>query len=327
MTWNSLFSPLAITSSDPLPKLIITHLTSWSAITVTGTDTKSYLQGQLTCDVVSVADDQSTLGAHCDPKGKMWSIFRLFHHGEGLALFQHADALDTALTELKKYAVFSQVSIANTTDVALGVIGEQADAFINSLSEQQGDVRGISGGTAVKVSHNRWLLLLSEDKAAELVSKTTEADFADETIWDCCDIQEAVPRITIANQNEHIPQALNLHLLDGVCFTKGCYTGQETVARAKYRGANKRGMFKVSGHCDALLSKEPLLERRVGDNWRSAGPLITQYQYSNGDGIGLIVLPLDLEPNTELRLKDTPDNHWKIDTQPYLHTDDEDTNN
>jgi len=326
MTWKTLFSPLTLTPADPLPKLVMTHLASWSAITVTGADQNNYLQGQLTCDVNALADNHSTLGAHCDPKGKMWSIFRLFHHGEGQALFQHADALDTALTELKKYAVFSKVEIGHSEDIALGVIGEQAESYIDSLSEGHGEVRPISGGTAVKISPNRWLLLLSEDKASELVHSNNEAILADESIWDCCDIQEALPRITTANQNEHIPQALNLHLLDGISFTKGCYTGQETVARAKYRGANKRGMYKVSGHSDTPLGETPRLERRVGENWRSAGQLLAQYRYSNGDCIGLVVLPLDLEPDTELRLKDTPDSPWKIGPQPYLNND-ENTDN
>lgn len=326
MTWNTLFSPLHLNPADPLPELVMTHLASWSAITVSGADQSTYLQGQLTCDMNDLTSDRSVMGAHCDPKGKMWSIFRLFHHGECLALFQHADALDTALTELKKYAVFSKVEITHSDDVALGIIGKQADRFIDSLSDEPAEVRPVSGGTAVKISPNRWLLLLSEDSASALVNDHGEAILADDSLWDCCDIQEALPRITIANQNEHIPQALNLHLLDGVSFTKGCYTGQETVARAKYRGANKRAMYKVSGHCDAPLQSSPKLERRVGDNWRYGGQLLAQYQYSNGDCIGLVVLPLDLEADTELRLKEQPDSQWKIDPQPYLNND-ENTDN
>ncbi|PJC86275.1 tRNA-modifying protein YgfZ [Vibrio sp. HA2012] len=318
MTWNTLFTPLDTTPATPLPALVITHLASWAAISVTGADQKTYLQGQLTCDVNALSAGQSTLGAHCDPKGKMWSIFRLFHHHAGLALFQRADALDTALQELKKYAVFSQTEITRSADIALGVIGEHADAFIGSLSEQTGDVRAVSGGTAVRISPLRWLLLLSEESTEAIISRTQNAIFADESLWDYYDIQEGIPRITAVNQNEYIPQALNLERLDGICFTKGCYSGQETVARAKYRGVNKRAMYQVCGHSDTKLEEVTELERQVGDNWRSAGQLIVHYRHSTGECCGLIVLPNDLETDTALRIKEQPDSQWRIETLPYL---------
>ena len=327
MKWNQPFSPLEINPDEPLPELIITHLSSWSAIVVTGADQKTYLQGQLTCDVKTLSREQSELGAHCDPKGKMWSIFRLFHHGEGLALFQHADALGTALAELKKYSVFSKVDIVSTENIALGVLGKHADSLINSLSDIEADVRPISGGTAVKIEDNRWLLLIDENSASQLINAADNATFADEAIWDCFDIQAGIPRITSASQNEYIPQAFNLQLLDGICFTKGCYTGQETVARARYRGANKRAMFKVSGNCTKSLDAQSELERRVGENWRSAGRLLAHYQYKNGHCIGLIILPNDLDPETELRLKEASDSFWKIDVQPYSLVENENPDN
>ncbi|MGV2842248.1 folate-binding Fe/S cluster repair protein, partial [Vibrio cyclitrophicus] len=151
MDWKNTFQPLAHTQNESLPELMMTHVSDWSAITMIGDDKKSYLQGQVTCDVVTLPNDESTLGAHCDAKGKVWSIFRLFHHNGGYALMQPKSAIEVELVEIKKYAVFSKVDIEQTSDVVIGVMGASANQYIDSISESQGNVRAISGGTAVLV--------------------------------------------------------------------------------------------------------------------------------------------------------------------------------
>ncbi|MGF1754160.1 tRNA-modifying protein YgfZ [Vibrio makurazakiensis] len=318
MDWQNDFQPLAHTKNSELPELMLTHLTEWSAITMIGDDKKSYLQGQVTCDVVTLAADESTLGAHCDAKGKVWSIFRLFNHNGGYALFQPRSAMETELTEIKKYAIFSKVDIEASNDVAFGVMGSQADSYIDSLSDTQGDVRPVAGGTAVRIEQNRWLLLIKDVSAQQLV-KETSATKVDSTLWQYFDILSAQPKVTKSNQIEHIPQALNLQALDGISFTKGCYTGQETVARAKYRGMNKREMFIVSGNLEQPLdpNNNAELERAVGDNWRGAGQLLDVYQFDDGQAIGLIVLPNNLDDGVKLRLTEQPNTQWAIQPLPY----------
>ena len=155
MDWQNKFAPLSLSTTDALPELALAHLTSWGAITMVGDDKKSYLSGQVTCDVVSLAEDSSTLGAHCDAKGKVWSVFRLFHHNDGYAMFQPKSAIAVELAEIKKYAVFSKVDINESDDVALGLIGSSATQVVEQLSESQGDVRAINGGTAVKIDDSR----------------------------------------------------------------------------------------------------------------------------------------------------------------------------
>lgn len=91
------------------------------------------------------------------------------------------------------------------------------------------------------------------------------------------------------------------------------------MARAKYRGINKRAMYIVKGNLSAPLSQdEPVvLERAVGENWRSAGALLTYYRFTDSIAIGLIVLPNDLEHDVELRLAAQPDTRWHIQPLPY----------
>ncbi|PAW12013.1 MULTISPECIES: tRNA-modifying protein YgfZ [Vibrio harveyi group] len=317
MEWQTRFSPLNLSTQDALPELSISLLDNLGMITMVGDDKKSYLHGQVTCDVVSLEKDQSMLGAHCDAKGKVWSVFRLFHHNDGYSMVQPKSAIEVELKEIKKYAVFSKVTIEESSDVVLGVAGENADAFISTLNADSGDVRAIEGGTAVKVALNRWLLALTAEAAQSLV-EDSQATLTTHELWTRFDIEAALPYLAADAQNEHIPQALNVQALGGISFTKGCYTGQETVARAKYRGTNKRAMYIVKGVTVETLGEGAIeLERSVGENWRSVGALLTHYQFSDNQAMGLIVLPNNLDDDTRLRLVDQPECEWEIAALPY----------
>ncbi|PQJ39363.1 tRNA-modifying protein YgfZ [Vibrio campbellii] len=317
MEWQTRFSPLNLSTQDALPELSVSLLDNLGMITMVGDDKKSYLHGQVTCDVVSLEKDQSMLGAHCDAKGKVWSVFRLFHHNDGYAMVQPKSAIEVELKEIKKYAVFSKVTIEESSDVVLGVAGENADAFISTLNADSGDVLTVEGGTAVKVASNRWLLALTAETAQSLV-EDSQATLTTHELWTRFDIEAALPYVAADAQNEHIPQALNVQALGGISFTKGCYTGQETVARAKYRGTNKRAMYIVKGATAENLGEGTIeLERSVGENWRSVGALLTHYQFSDNQAMGLIVLPNNLDDDTRLRLVAQPECEWEIAALPY----------
>lgn len=322
--WTNLFAPLALTSQDALPSLAISHLTNWSLISVIGDDKKSYLHGQVTCDVVSLNNTDSTMGAHCDAKGKVWSAFRLFHHNDGYALFQRREAVDTKLAEIKKYSVFSKVDFTLAEDILLGVTGSDAEQFISNLNNESGDVRAIPGGTAVKIAEEQWLLTLNESQAEALITANeNNAVLSTDTLWDLYDIRAALPRIESATINEFIPQALNVQAVGGISFTKGCYTGQETVARAKYRGINKRAMYIVFGQSEQAPKAGDALERSVGENWRKGGTFIAGYQFSDNTAIGLVVLPNDLDDDTQFRLAEHAELLWQKQPLPYSLDDNE----
>jgi folate-binding protein YgfZ len=315
MTWNITRTPFSLASSDSLPPLTFAHLDSWGTITIQGDDKTSFLQGQVTCNVATLDVEHSQLGAHCDAKGKMWSVFRLFHHQGAFCLFQPLSGIEAELRELKKYAIFSKVEINQGQDCCIAVLGEQAQSYIDQLIPgQSGDVRQCDGGSAVKVSPQRWLLLLDPAYATTLLENAS-APIYDSSIWTLYDILEVQPALEQEEQNQHIPQAVNLQAVNGISFTKGCYTGQETVARAKYRGTNKRAMYRVSG--PRRESSATTLERSVGENWRSAGTLLNDFQFSDQQATGLIILPNDLEPGTLLRLSTEPEAIWCINDLPY----------
>ncbi|UXI01736.1 tRNA-modifying protein YgfZ [Photobacterium sp. TY1-4] len=304
-TWSNVlnFNKIALTEQDTPPALALVDLADWGLITLVGDDKKSYLHGQVTCDVVSLAQDQSTLGAHCDAKGKMRTIFRLFHHRDGYGFFQRRSVMATQLPELKKYAVFSKVDIEQSDAILLGLTGIDAGATIDQVFGGEGEVRAIEGGTVVKIDAERWLLILSPEHAETVAGQlAANAVLSDSTLWDLYDIRQAIPRVDDATALEFIPQAMNLQALDAISFTKGCYTGQETVARAKYRGINKRAMYIVSGPAEQCPQAGDALERSVGDNWRKGGTIIAGYQFADGRAIALVGLPNDLDEDSQFRL-------------------------
>lgn len=117
----------------PLPLTLIT-LDDWALATITGADSEKYMQGQVTADVSQMTENQHLLAAHCDAKGKMWSNLRLFRDGDGFAWIERRSVREPQLTELKKYAVFSKVTIAPDDErVLLGVAGFQARAALANI--------------------------------------------------------------------------------------------------------------------------------------------------------------------------------------------------
>ncbi|MGF1726943.1 tRNA-modifying protein YgfZ [Photobacterium nomapromontoriensis] len=318
-TWSEHlnFTPLALAPADKLPELALVDLACWALITLIGDDKKSYLQGQVTCDVVGLNPSQSTLGGHCDAKGKLRTIFRLFHHNDGYGFIQRRSLMDTQLPELKKYAVFSKVEIAASNDILLGLTGSDATHRINSLFGGEGDVRAITGGSAVKIDEQRWLLAIAPEHAVALAEQLAQnAVLSTDLLWDLYDIQAAIPRIEATTELTFIPQALNLQALDAISFKKGCYTGQETVARAKYRGINKRAMYIVSGPAAHSPQAGDTLERSVSNSWRKGGTVIAGYLFNDGTAIALVCLPNDLEADTVFRLAEQ-DAHWQLLPLPY----------
>ncbi|PSW04693.1 tRNA-modifying protein YgfZ [Photobacterium lipolyticum] len=326
-TWSNAlnFKKIPLTAQDNLPDLALVNLDDWGLVTLIGDDKKSYLQGQVTCDVVSLPADASTLGAHCDAKGKMRTIFRLFNHNNGYGFLQRKSVMASQLPELKKYAVFSKVDIEASDDVLLGLTGESAQAVVDQLFTGEGDVRVIKAGTAVKIDEDRWLLAVTAEQAETVVNAIVEAyndvRLSDSTLWDLYDIQYAIPRIDAATELEFIPQAMNLQAVDGISFKKGCYTGQETVARAKYRGINKRAMYIVSGEAAQCPQAGDALERNIGENWRKGGTLIASYQYADNLAVALVVLPNDLDSGTRFRLAAQPEFIWTKQDLPYTLED------
>lgn len=311
------FSKPPLLSKSAMPPLSIIALENMALITVTGDDTVSYLQGQLTCDLACLEKTDLTLAAHCETKGKVFSIIRLFYHQNGMAYIQPKSVVEKQLIQMRKYAVFSNVTFEQSELVLIGIAGAKADNAVQSRFICDGNVRATQTGTAVKIDTNRWLLAVSPAEADSIISELgNRAVLSDQSLWDLYEIRAGIPCIEETTSVEFIPQSLNLQALNAISFKKGCYAGQETVARAKYRGINKRGTYLLKGEAQITLKAGDLVDRSVGANWRSGGVILSSYQFDDGKTLALVVLPNNLDSDTQFRLPET-DKYWQKLSLPY----------
>ncbi|XBS69071.1 tRNA-modifying protein YgfZ [Acerihabitans sp. KWT182] len=325
---KSSLPPRLPTPSSHLPLTLIS-LEDWALVQLTGPDTEKYLQGQVTTDIAHLAAHRHVLGAHCDAKGKMWSDLRIFHRNEGMAYIERRSVRDLQLAELKKYAVFSKVAIAADDDVILvGVAGFQARAALSGLFDTLPDplhevVR--DGETTLlhfSLPAERFLLATSEAVLRRLLDKLQgQAQLTDSRQWLALNIEAGLAVIDGANGNQFIPQAVNLQALGGVSFDKGCYAGQEMVARAKYRGANKRALYWLAGKAGHVPAAGDDLELQLGENWRRTGTVLAACQLEDGTVWVQAVLSNDLAPDSRLRVKEDAAGALAIQPLPYALTE------
>lgn len=311
-------------ASHDLPLTLMT-LDDWALATIEGPDAEKYLQGQVTADVTELGPSQHLLCAHCDGKGKMWSNLRLFHGKEGFTWILRRSVRDNQLTELKKYAVFSKVTIAaDGQSVLLGLAGQGARAALATLFTQLPDaqtpvVRGEESTLLwFSAPEERFLLVLSPAGAAELVDKLgQQAQHNNSQQWLALDIEAGLPIIDSANSDQLLPQATNLQALGGISFKKGCYTGQEMVARAKFRGANKRALWSFTGQASRVPEAGEDLELQLGANWRRTGTVLASVRLADGQTWVQAVLNNDLAEDTVVRVRDDESGALKIMPLPY----------
>ena len=317
------FTPRQPAASARLPLTLMT-LDDWALATLTGADAEKYLQGQVTADVAQLTEHQHLLAAHCDPKGKMWSNLRLFRRQDGFALIERRSLRDAQLTELKKYAVFSKVIIAPDDEhVLLGVAGFQARAALNNLFSELPDAEKqvvSEGETSILwFEHPAERFLLVTDAAtAERVTEALrgEAQLNNSQQWLALNIEAGLPVIDAVNSAQFIPQATNIQALGGISFKKGCYTGQEMVARAKFRGANKRALWTLAGRASRVPEAGEDLELKMGENWRRTGTVLAAVQLDDGRLLVQVVMNNDMEADSVFRVRDDA-NTLSIEPLPY----------
>ena len=317
------FPPRQPAASARLPLTLMT-LDDWALATLTGADAEKYLQGQVTADVAQLTEHQHLLAAHCDPKGKMWSNLRLFRRQDGFALIERRSLRDAQLTELKKYAVFSKVTIAPDDEhVLLGVAGFQARAALNNLFSELPDAEKqvvSEGETSILWFEHpaERFLLVTDIATAERVTDALrgEAQLNNSQQWLALNIEAGLPVIDAVNSAQFIPQATNIQALGGISFKKGCYTGQEMVARAKFRGANKRALWTLAGRASRVPEAGEDLELKMGENWRRTGTVLAAVQLDDGRLLVQVVMNNDMEADSVFRVRDDA-NTLSIEPLPY----------
>lgn len=218
-----------------------------------GPDANKFLQGQVTCNLNYLSDSQCSLGARCTPKGRMQSSFRIVSVTDGYLLAMANELLEAQLTDLKKYAVFSKSKLTDESQdwLRLGLNG--ADDALRSLGlELPADADSVVRHQellALRLSDGRAELWVPAAQAeavkAQLAAQLPEAPLND---WLLAQIRAGIGQVMGSTRELFIPQMINLQAVGGVSFKKGCYTGQEIVARMQYLGKLKRRLYRLELH-------------------------------------------------------------------------------
>ncbi|PZP26625.1 YgfZ/GcvT domain-containing protein [Pseudomonas kuykendallii] len=223
-------------------------------IAVRGPDASTFLQGQLTCNL-NYLNESHSLGARCTPKGRMLSSFRILPQGDGYLLAMAAELVQPQLEDLKKYAVFSKSKLFDESDAwsrfglfegdsALGKLGF-------ALAPDPGALQQKDGLLALRLENGRAELWAPADQASTLLGKLVALlPTADVDAWKLTQIRAGVGQVFGETRETFIPQMINLQAVGGVSFKKGCYTGQEIVARMQYLGKLKRRLQRLAGDAD-----------------------------------------------------------------------------
>lgn len=292
---------------------IIMPLLHQGLLEISGPDSVKFMQGQMTCDINTATTDTSQLGAACTPKGRIYTSFRLWqqHNDENpqyLLRMRH-DIIESTLSVLGKYIVFFKSKMLDISNdwVGIGIVGKacntRLEQYFGGLPEQQNQVVQNNQGMLISIPgvRDRYEAWIPQSQAPTLWQLLAEdATPSGMSEWILQDIASGIPEISQATLEEFIPQAINYQAVGGISFTKGCYTGQEIVARTQYRGKSKR--FMVRAQLDNAPTLLPGMELADTDSGKNVATLVETAAVSATQQEALLVILDDL----------SHEEHWKL---------------
>ncbi|MES2824278.1 MAG: folate-binding protein [Pseudomonadota bacterium] len=280
-------------------------------LSVNGPDATKFLQGQITCDVYELKNAITRIGAQCNIKGRMLLCFRAMQiDNEHIILRMHRDLIATAMSSFGKYIVFSKAKLADINEEyrCVGIVGHKASQILSDILNFNltiDDGWQLAGKSIViRLNENRYECWLAASEAELIWQKLAPAcEIAEQSLWTLLDIQAGLGDITPNTVEIFTPQAINLQLVNGINFRKGCYTGQEIVARLHYRGNLKRHMYRfefaINGNDLPLPGSE--LHNHAG---KSVGEVVIAAKKTAGSG-ELLASAIDDQLN-ELYIPNNP---------------------
>ncbi len=275
-SFGDLGSELATARSGSILCPLLDH----GLIRASGVDAADFLHNLLTNDVKSLGGANARFAGMCTAKGRLLAVFLVWRDGDDFLLMLPREILPAILKKLSMYVLRAKVKLTDAT-AELSLVGFASGTQPPSptlVDLPRLGVGSISGSRAIRLDPHRWLLALVPDEAISVwqgfASKARPVGTA---TWQWLEIAAGQPRVVAATQEAFVPQMLNMELpaVGGVSFTKGCYPGQEIVARTQYLGKVKRRSFRArvgsafapgthvyapetgDQHCGAIVSLAP----------------------------------------------------------------------
>jgi tRNA-modifying protein YgfZ len=276
--------------------LRVARLRRFGLLSLAGDDARGFLHGQLTNDIDHLPADQARLAGWCSAKGRLLASFVVVPRPDGFLLQLAADIVPFVAKRLGMFVLRAKVRISDLGQrySQLGVWGARAVARLAELGVTLGQapmaVTNDGDLTAVRVEQDR-VLIIALPAQAERIEAELGAVISDEEDWTLLDIRAGRALIAHATQDLFVPQMVNLEAVGGVDFKKGCYPGQEIVARAQYRGQIKRRM--VRGRLkDARVEARAGTELYSDDLPGQASGTVVSVAAANGGRELLAVVPI-----------------------------------
>lgn len=276
-------------------------LPQFGTICITGADARSFLQGQLSFDLDRLGPGQLEIACVNSAQGRVQAIVWLVERSDCLVLLLPASMVDTTIARLRKYILRAKVRIESGQERFAAYAG--APHFLPGQRLQhveQGQVSLIAWpGSADDASRT---LMLAAPHAAAQANAAADA-------WHLQDIRAGLPQVYAPTHELFVAQMLNLDLLNGISFDKGCYTGQEIIARTHYRGSIKRRMFRFAAKCPPPAPATRIVAAEV-----HAGDVVDAAQTAEGCELLAVIslqqldmgLRLDGQPAGELQRLELP---------------------
>jgi len=274
----------------------VADLSSNALLCVSGDDAAAFLQSQLTNDVEALAVNRAQWNGWCSPKGRLLATFLLVRRPEGFLLMLPAEIAGAIAKRLGMFVLRSKVKIADVSDryARRGIIGRRTGPAPMQVVEDEGAI-------LVGLEEGRAVAFMPPDRAP--------APDAGADAWELAAIRAGVPIITAATQEAFVPQMANFELVGGVSFRKGCYPGQEIVARMQYRGGLKRRMALVHlGGGERPLPGQSVYSAAFGE--QAAGTIVNAAPAPEGGYDALVVAQIESLERGDL--------HWKSPDGPGL---------
>lgn len=286
-------------------------LSQLGLIAVSGPEAASFLQGQLTNNVAALSTTASQLGSHCSPKGRMLASFRAFKVDETIYLQLPRRGVDALVKRLSMYVLRAKAKVEDASDrlSAIGIAGTCAPSLLgsqlDSVPQRYGDLTCSDGTVTIRLAGPiPRFSILGPPPAIEtlwdwLAARATvlNADF-----WALQDIRAGIPSVFPETSDGFVPQMANLQLLDGVSFKKGCYTGQEVVARMQYLGRLKRRMYQAQVSTEHPPLPGDVLHCASSSSEQATGRIVDAQANSDGNYELLAVVEIQAAENGEVRL-------------------------
>ena len=216
-----------------------------SVVEIKGDDSAEFLQGQMTQDIYSIEDSKASVTSILNPQGRIVSTAFVFKWGESFILILNNEVRDKLIAWLSRFILRSKVEITQSDDSIFGLNQEHAKELCSALNVETKDISFESDESCLKTieadDERAFVICKSENFLDSISISTLKTED-----WKMADINAGIPTIYKENIEKFIPQMVNLDLINGISFSKGCYTGQEIVARVQHRGNIKKRMFHIT---------------------------------------------------------------------------------